>query len=124
MKNASESPIKETLEKDDSNHQDEKENEQQKSFIFTSDIKSNDIALNIIKVSKYIFEKIALGIEDQDLLFKSLDNIKIKIQGKEFRDFNLDLYDEHFNYYNDLQKYFVSIFRYCNIASYPILPIF
>ena len=118
MKNASETLIKETLEKDDSNHQNEKENEQQKSFIFTSDIKSNDIALNIVKVSKYIFEKIALGIEDQDLLFKSLNNIKIKIQNKQFRDFNLDLYDEHFNYYNDLQKYFVSIFTYSNIASY------
>ena len=118
MKKASENPIKDISEKDNAPQKNEKENEQQKSFIFASDIKSNDIALNIVKVSKYIFEKIALGIEDKEQLVKSLDKIKIKIKDKEFRDFNLDLYDEHFNYYNDLQKYFVAIFEYCNIPSY------
>ena len=118
MKNASGNSIKDISEKDNAPQKNEKENEQQKSFIFASDIKSNDIALNIVKVSKYIFEKIALGIEDKEQLVKSLDKIKIKIKDKEFRDFNLDLYDEHFNYYNDLQKYFVAIFEYCNIPSY------
>ena len=118
MKNALGNPIKDISKKDNAPQKNEKENEQQKSFIFASDIKSNDIALNIVKISKYIFEKIALSIEDKEQLVKSLDKIKIKIKDKEFRDFNLDLYDEHFNYYNDLQKYFVAIFEYCNIPSY------
>ena len=118
MKNASETPIKETLEKNDTTIQNGIENEQQNSFIFTSSNKSNDIALNIVKVSKYIFEKIALDIEDCDLFRKSLEQIKIEIKHKDFRDFNLGLYDEHFNYYNDLQKYFASIFAYDDILLY------
>ena len=109
MKNTFETPIKKTIENDTS-IKNGMENEQQKPFIFTSNNKSNDIALNIVKVSKYIFEKIALDIEDSDLLCKSLEQIKIEINHKDFRDFNLSLYDEHFNYYNDLQKYFASIF--------------
>ena len=117
MKNTSETPIKKTLENDTS-VKNGIENEQQKPFIFSSTNKSNDIALNIIKVSKYIFEKIALDIEDSDLLCKSLEQIKIEINHKDFRDFNLSLYDEHFNYYNDLQKYFASIFSYNDILLY------
>ena len=117
MKNTSETPIKRTLENDTS-IKNGMENEQQKPFIFTSNNKSNDIALNIVKVSKYIFEKIALDIEDSDLLCKSLEQIKIEINHKDFRDFNLSLYDEHFNYYNDLQKYFASIFSYNDILLY------
>ena len=50
----------------------------------------NDIALNIVKVSKYIFEKIALDIEDSDLFCKSLEQIRIEIKDKDYRDFNLD----------------------------------
>ena len=64
---------------------------------------------------------IALDIEDSDLLCKSLEQIKIEINHKDFRDFNLSLYDEHFNYYNDLQKYFASIFLYNDLLYYLLI---
>ena len=80
---------------------------------------ANDIAIYIVKTSKIFFEKYFSETPDveNEKLFKALKQ-KNFVNGKEFRDFNLDLFDEPLKYYNDLKNYFNFKFEYyCNPSN-------
>ena len=77
---------------------------------------ANDIAIYIVKTSKIFFEKYFSETveEENEKLFTALKP-KNFVYGKELRDFNLDLFDEPLQYYNDLKNYFNFKFEhYCN----------
>ena len=87
-------------------------------IILKSDLSSREIALNIIKVSKFIFEQIAFDSIDENLEQKIKEKIQFDFPYKEYRDFNLNLYDDHYKYYDDLQKYFLYFLQYYDISLY------
>ena len=87
-------------------------------IILKSDLSSREIALNIIKVSKFIFEQIAFDSIDENLEQKIKEKIQSDFPYKEYRDFNLNLYDDHYKYYDDLQKYFLYFLQYYDISLY------
>ena len=88
------------------------------TIILKSDLSSREIALNIIKVSKFIFEKIAFETKNANLEQRIKEKIQFDFSYKEYRDFNLSLYDEHYKYYDDLQKYLLYFFQYYDISLY------
>ena len=68
---------------------------------------ANDLAIFIVKSSKILFEKYfseTAEVENEKLFQELKENQFVK--EKEFRDFNLDLFDEPLKYYNDLKNYF------------------
>ena len=65
-----------------------------------------------------MLEKILFGEKNETTIQKFIKKIKVEIVCKEFRDFNLDLYDEPFKYYNDLQKYLFYILESQDLANY------
>ena len=81
-----------------------KEDSSNKSKIVTPN--ANGLAIYIIKSSKILFEKYfsEKAEEENEKLFEGFKERQFSKQ-KEFRDFNLDLFDEPLKYYNDLKNY-------------------
>lgn len=74
---------------------------------------SYEIVMFIINSSKLFLEKYFFDEENDESLKKLKENLKDNHETyKEFRDFNLNLFDETFNYYYDLKKYFIYDFEF------------
>ena len=101
-----------------SNKTDEISSTEASDIILSEKLKANDIALNIIKASQFMLEKILFGEKNETTIQKFIKKIKVEIVCKEFKDFNLDLYDEPFKYYNDLQKYLFYILESQDLENY------
>ena len=66
---------------------------------------SNELALYIVNIAKLLFEKY-FSDDENDLSLNGLYDSYIKgVKQKRHRDFNINLFDETFKYYNDLAKY-------------------
>ena len=83
---------------------------------------SYELVMFIIKSSKLFLEKYFFDVENDELLKKLKKKLKDNHEtSKEFRDFNLNLFDETFNYYNDLKKYFIYDFEFlCEPNEYSL----
>ena len=66
---------------------------------------SNELALYIVNIAKLLFEKLFSVDENTLSLNKLFDSSMEGVQEKEYRDFNINLFDDTFNYYSDLAKY-------------------
>ena len=75
-------------------------------------LKTNEIALEIVRNAQIIFEKIIFGTEEKISINEIYKNINIEGEFKEYRDFNLGLFDEPYKYYNDLKKYVLISFKH------------
>ena len=75
-------------------------------------LKTNEIALEIVRNAQIIFENIIFGTEEKISINEIYKNINIEGEFKEYRDFNLELFDKPYKYYNDLKKYVLISFKH------------